>query len=205
MKLRETPLKDAWLIDLERKGDSRGFFARLFCEQDFADAGLESDFVQINDSLSAKAGTLRGLHYQLPPFTEVKVVRCIRGSLWDCIVDLRPDSPTFKKWFGVTLSADNRTMLYVPRGFAHGFVSLQDDAEVMYLVSATYAPEYERGVRWDDPAFAIDWPCQPAEISDKDGSWPYLEPDYHRVEALRTAGLTVGSPRGGFTATGDWR
>src|SRR3546814_5583832 len=148
MALRETPLDGAWLIDLARKRDSRVFFARLFCEQEFAAAGLEADCVQINDSLSARAGTLRGLHYQRPSFTEGKVCRCIRGALWDCIVDLRPDSPTFKKWFGVTLSADNRTMLYVPRGFAHGFITLSDDVEAIYLVSAPYAPEFERGLRW---------------------------------------------------------
>jgi dTDP-4-dehydrorhamnose 3,5-epimerase len=185
MELRETPLSGAFLIDLARKGDSRGFFARLFCERAFASLGLESAFVQINDSLSARMGTLRGLHYQLPPFQEVKVVRCIRGALWDCIVDLRPGSPTFKRWFGVTLSADNRTMLYVPRGFAHGFVTLSDDAEVIYLVSAPYAPDHERGLRWDDPAIGIDWPQQPAEMSDKDRDWPLFDPSYHRVEELR--------------------
>lgn len=185
MQLRETPLSGAWLIDLERKGDSRGFFARLFCERAFAEAGLEASFVQINDSLSASQGTLRGLHYQLPPHQEVKVVRCIRGSLWDCIVDLRPDSPTFKQWFGATLSAENRVMLYVPRGFAHGFITLTDDAEVIYLVSAPYAPEHERGLRWDDPAIGIDWPRVPTEMSDKDRNWPSLDPAWHRIEDLR--------------------
>lgn len=185
MQLRETPLSGAFVIDLSRRGDSRGFFARLFCEEAFAAAGLEANYVQINDSLSSKAGTLRGLHYQLPPFQEVKVVRCIRGALWDCIVDLRPGSPTFKRWFGVILSAENRTMLYVPRGFAHGFVTLSDDAEVIYLVSAPYAPEHERGLRWNDPALAIGWPQQPTEISDKDANWPLFDPAYHRVGELR--------------------
>lgn len=203
MKLQETSLRDAWLLDLDRKGDSRGFFARLFCEQEFEAAGLEAGFVQINDSLSAKAGTLRGLHYQLPPFSEVKVVRCIRGALWDCIVDLRPDSPTFRKWFGVTLSAENRTMLYVPRGFAHGFVTLKDDAEVIYLVSAPYAPDHERGLRWNDPAFAIEWPREPAEMSDKDAGWPLFDPDYHRVEALRSPPLAGRAGEGSLTAVGE--
>lgn len=196
MELRETPLSGAFLIDLNRKGDSRGFFARLFCEKAFADLGLESDFVQINDSLSASMGTLRGLHYQLPPYQEVKVVRCIRGALWDCIVDLRPQSPTFKQWFGVTLSADNRTMLYVPRGFAHGFVTLSDDAEVIYLVSAPYAPEHERGLRWDDPAIGIDWPRHPVEMSEKDANWPSLDPAYHRIDELRMpTGAAAAEPR----------
>ena len=185
MELRETPLSGAFLIDLSRRGDSRGFFARLFCEKEFAAAGLEANYVQINDSLSSNAGTLRGLHYQLPPFQEVKVVRCIRGALWDCIVDLRPASPTFKRWFGVTLSADNRTMLYVPRGFAHGFITLSEDAEVVYLVSAPYAPEHERGLRWSDPELAIEWPRQPAEMSDKDAGWPLFDPAYHRIAELR--------------------
>ncbi|RCS25662.1 dTDP-4-dehydrorhamnose 3,5-epimerase [Phyllobacterium salinisoli] len=186
MIFRETGLKDARLIDLTTRGDERGFFARLFCENEFGSAGLETDFVQINTSLSAKAGTLRGMHYQLMPSAEVKVVRCIRGALWDCIVDLRPHSPTFGKWFGATLSAENRTMLYVPRGFAHGFITLTDDVEALYLVSAFYAPEQERGLRWDDPFFAIEWPCQPVEISAKDGSWPSFDPDYHGVEGFRS-------------------
>src|SRR3546814_379767 len=191
MELRETALDGGWLIGLARKGDSRGFFARLFCEQEIAAAGREAGFVQINDSLSARAGTLRGLHYQLPSFTEVKVVRCIRGALWDCIVDLRPDSPTFKKWFGVTLSADNRTMLYVPRGFAHGFITLSDDAEAIYLVSAPYAPAFERGLRWNDPHFAIAWPRQPVELSEKDGNWPLFDPAYHRADELRAPALAA--------------
>lgn len=186
MIFRETTLKDAWLIELEKRGDDRGFFARVFCQNEFADAGLIKDFVQINTSLSAKAGTLRGMHYQLPPASEVKIVRCIRGALWDCIVDLRPDSPTFGKWFGHELSAENRTMMYVPQGFAHGFITLTDDAEAFYLVSAFYKPEAERGLRWNDPRFAIEWPRQPLEISQKDGNWPLFDPEYHGVEAFRS-------------------
>jgi len=185
MEFRETPLKDAFLVDLTAFRDERGFFARLFCADEFRSAGLEPEFVQINNSMSSKAGTLRGLHYQLPPMAEVKVIRCIHGALWDCIIDLRPDSPTFGRWFGTTLSAENRTMLYVPRGFAHGFITLTDDAEALYLVSARYAPERERGLRWNDPRFAIEWPRQPTEISDKDRSWPSFDPEYHGVEAFR--------------------
>jgi dTDP-4-dehydrorhamnose 3,5-epimerase len=188
MIFHETGLRDAWLIDLERKGDERGFFARLFCENEFGAAGLETQFVQINTSLSARAGTLRGMHYQLAPSAEVKVVRCIRGALWDCIIDLRPQSATFGKWFGATLSAENRTMMYVPRGFAHGFITLTDDVEAFYLVSAFYAPEQERGLRWDDPFFGIEWPREPVEISAKDRAWPSFDPEYHGVEGFRSLG-----------------
>ena len=185
MIFHETRLPGAWLIDLDKKGDDRGFFARVFCDQEFAEKDLETGFVQINTSLSAVAGTLRGMHYQLSPSAEVKVVRCIRGSLWDCIVDLRPDLPSFGKWFGATLSAENRTMMYVPRGFAHGFVTLSDNAEALYLVSDRYAPESERGLRWDDSRFGIEWPIQPVEISAKDRSWPSFDPEYHGIEKFR--------------------
>ncbi len=186
MIFRETGLEGAWLVELEKKTDDRGFFARLHCKEEFKSAGLECDFVQINTSLSSTAGTLRGMHYQLPPAAEVKLVRCIRGELWDCIVDLRPDSPTFAKWFGANLSADNRTMMYVPRGFAHGFITLSDDAEALYLVSATYAPDLERGLHWNDPAFAIGWPRMPSKISAKDDSWRRLDLKWHGIEDFRS-------------------
>ncbi len=185
MLFHETPLAGAYLIEQERRGDARGFFARYFCEKEFGDKGLETRFVQINNSLSAKAGTLRGLHYQLPPAAEVKVVRCVRGALWDAIVDLRPDSPTFRKWFGAELNAENRLMMYVPRGFAHAILTLSDDAEAIYLVSSFYGPEQERGVRWNDPAIGIEWPRQPIEISDKDAKWPDLDSGYHGLEQMR--------------------
>lgn len=175
MIFQPTALAGAYLIELERRGDERGFFARAFCRDEFASAGLETRFAQMNDSLSARAGTLRGLHFQLPPAAEVKVVRCIRGSLWDCIVDLRPASPSYLQWIGVELSAENRRMLYVPRGFAHGFVTLQDDTEAFYLVSDRYAPEHERGLRWDDPRLGIRWPRAPVELSAKDAAWPALD------------------------------
>jgi dTDP-4-dehydrorhamnose 3,5-epimerase len=186
MLFRETPLKDAWLIDLSPRGDDRGFFARLFCENEFRTAGLEANFVQINTSFTAKAGTLRGMHYQLPPSAEVKLVRCVRGIMWDCIIDLRPPSPTFGEWFGATLSAENRTMMYVPRGFAHGFITLSDHVEVFYLVNAFYTPELERGLRWDDPCFGIEWPRQPVEMSPKDSSWRPFEAEYHGIAQLGT-------------------
>jgi len=178
------PLAGAYTIDLEKRGDDRGFFARLFCEREFADLGLESRFIQANTSLSAKRGTLRGMHFQLPPAAEVKVVRCIRGALFDVIIDLRPDSPTFTRWFGAELSAENRTMMYVPRGFAHGFITLTDDSEVLYLVSAAYSPGEERGARHDDPRFGIDWPLAPTEMSDKDRAWPDYDPEFHGAAAL---------------------
>jgi dTDP-4-dehydrorhamnose 3,5-epimerase len=180
-----TPLAGAHLVDLEKRGDARGFFARVFCEREFAAAGLETRFVQVNNSLSAKRGTLRGLHYQLPPAAEVKLVRCLKGALWDVIVDLRPDSPTFRRWFGAELTAENRRMMYVPRGFAHAILTLTDETEALYLVSAFYAPEQERGVRWNDPAIGIEWPLTPVEISPKDAAWPDLSPEFHQLERLR--------------------
>lgn len=172
MKFTETPLVGAWVIDLEKRGDDRGFFARVFCEREFEEHGLVTRFVQVNNSLSADRGTLRGMHYQLPPRAETKLVRCIRGALYDQILDLRPDSPTCGKSFGVELTAENRTMLYVPKGFAHGFVTLEPDTEAFYFVDEFYAPELERGVRYDDPQFDLSWPVEPAVISDKDRERP---------------------------------
>ena len=176
MIFTETPLPGAYLIDLEKRGDARGFFARAFCRNEFAAHGLESDFVQINNSLSVERGTLRGLHYQLAPAAEVKLVRCIAGALYDVILDLRPEMPSFGRWFGAELTAENRRMMYVPRGFAHGFLTLSEDCEALYLVSAFYMPELERGVRWNDPRFAIEWPSAPVVISDKDRDRPDFDP-----------------------------
>jgi dTDP-4-dehydrorhamnose 3,5-epimerase len=185
MKFHQGTVDDARLVELEKRGDERGFFARLFCEHEFGAEGLETRFVQANNSLSGAAGTLRGLHYQLGASAEVKLVRCIKGALFDAIVDLRPDSPTFRKWFGAALTAENRLMMYVPRGFAHAILTLEPDTEALYLVSAFYDPAAERGVRWNDPAFAIDWPIEPVEISAKDANWPLFDPDFHQVEQLR--------------------
>lgn len=185
MIFNSTPLKDAFTIDLEKRGDDRGFFARFFCVDEFSKAGLESRFVQVNNSLSTTRGTLRGMHYQLGDSAEVKIVRCIRGKVWDAIIDLRPDSPTYSKWFGAELSDENRRMMYVPRGFAHGILTLTDHAELLYLVSNFYAPSAERGIRWNDQAFAIDWPIRPTEISQKDGAWPDFNAEYHGIEAMR--------------------
>lgn len=171
MKFEETPLRGAYIIELEKRGDERGFFARYFCEKEYRDQGLNPRIAQINNSLSAEAGTLRGMHYQVAPKQEVKVVRCLRGCLLDVIIDLRPESETFCKYFAVELSAENRKMLYVPEGFAHGFLTMRDDTEALYLVSEFYSPEHERGVRWNDPAFGIDWPREPSTISEKDRGW----------------------------------
>lgn len=175
MLYRETGLDGAYVIDLEKRGDERGFFARFFCAEEFSTKGLKTQFVQVNNSLSAQKGTLRGLHYQLAPKAEVKVVRCIQGALWDVIVDMRPSSPTYKKWFGTELTAENRRMMYVPEGFAHGFITLQDNTEALYLVSEYYSPELERGIRYDDAELQIEWPISPVVISDKDLKHPPLE------------------------------
>jgi dTDP-4-dehydrorhamnose 3,5-epimerase len=179
MIFTETPLKGAYLIDLEQHGDERGFFARVFCEREFAEHGLATRIVQTNDSLSACKGTLRGMHYQLAPKSETKVVRCLHGALHDIILDLRPDSPTFGQTFGADLTADNHRMMYVPKGFAHGFITLADGTEAFYLVDEFYAPECERGVRWDDPRFAIPWPSQPVVISEKDRGYRDFDPAWH--------------------------
>jgi dTDP-4-dehydrorhamnose 3,5-epimerase len=173
MIFTETELPGAYVIDLEPIEDARGFFARAWCEREFAEHGLETRVAQCNLSSNSHKGTLRGMHFQVAPHDEVKVIRCIRGALYDVIVDLRADSPGFRRWVGVELTQDNRRMLYVPRGFAHGFQTLVDDTETFYMVSDFYTPGAEGGVRWDDPAFGIAWPLgPPTVISDKDASWP---------------------------------
>lgn len=172
MRFVACELGGAFVVELERREDSRGFFARAWCRREFAEHGLVTEIAQINTSLSKQRGTLRGLHRQLPPHGETKLVRCTAGALYDVIVDLRPDSPTFKRWIGIELSAANDRMLYVPAGFAHGFVTLTDDTVATYLVSEFYTPAAESGVRWDDPAFGIVWPVPIEAISDKDREWP---------------------------------
>lgn len=179
MLFKTTPLKDVYLIELEKREDERGFFARFFCSTEFANQQLPKSFVQINNSLSHHKGTLRGMHYQLAPKAETKVVRCIQGSLYDVVIDLRPHSPTYKKSFGTVLSASNRSMMLVPEGFAHGFLTLEDNTEALYLVTEYYASNLERGIRWNDPSFKIDWPSAPLIISDKDTKHPDFNPSYH--------------------------
>ena len=174
MKFVPTPLAGAYVIELDKREDERGFFARLFCEREFAEAGLETRFVQINNSLSRDRGTLRGMHYQLGDAAEVKLVRCAAGALYDVIVDLRPDSPTYLENIGVELTARNRWALYVPEMFAHGLQTLEDDTEVFYQISAFYAPDKAVGLRADDPRLAIRWPLPVTDISERDRSWPLL-------------------------------
>jgi dTDP-4-dehydrorhamnose 3,5-epimerase len=179
MFFNPTPLLGAYLIDLDKKEDERGFFARTFCEHEFSEHNLVSRICQVNNSLSKRKGTLRGMHYQLAPKAETKIVRCTRGALYDVILDLRTDSPTFGKNFGAELTADNRRMMYVPKGFAHGFITLVDDTEALYLVDEFYSPENERGLRYDDPKFQLQWPAEPTVISERDKSHPSFDPIWH--------------------------
>jgi dTDP-4-dehydrorhamnose 3,5-epimerase len=172
MKFTPTELAGATVIDLERREDSRGWFARVYCEREFAQAGLPVRVAQTNMSLTRRKGTLRGMHFQVAPHAEDKLVRCVQGAIWDAIVDLRPDSPTYCRWIGVELSEANGRMLLVPKGFAHGFVTLTDDCAVTYQVSEFYTPAAERGARYDDPTFGIAWPVPVLDMSDKDRTWP---------------------------------
>jgi dTDP-4-dehydrorhamnose 3,5-epimerase len=172
MIFTETPLAGAFVIDIEPIEDERGFFARTFCAEDFAARGLNGQFVQANTSRAQHAGTVRGLHYQVDPAAEAKLMRCVRGAIFDVIVDMREGSATRGKWFGIELTPENRRALYVPEYFAHGFMSLMDGTEVYYKTSAAYNPNAERGLRYNDPSIGIEWPMQVASVSDKDMSWP---------------------------------
>jgi dTDP-4-dehydrorhamnose 3,5-epimerase len=172
MRFSNTELCGACLIEPTPARDERGFFARTFCVKEFKQQGLTTRFVQHNVSQSARRGTLRGMHFQSAPHGEVKVVTCLKGAIWDVIIDLRPKSQTYRQWRGFELTAGNRHQLYVPKGFAHGFQTLCDDVEVGYLISAFYAPAAASGVRYDDPAFAIAWPLPVSAISEKDRAWP---------------------------------
>ena len=168
----ETKLKGAFVIELEKYSDDRGFFSRAWCQKEFKEQGINSRFVQANIGFSKNSGTIRGIHYQIAPFEEAKLVRCIRGAIFDVVLDLRPELPSFKQWFGVELSDENRKMLYVPEGCAHGYQALVDNTEVFYQVSQVYSPESERGIRWNDPEFDIEWPIdEDLVISEKDQNW----------------------------------
>jgi dTDP-4-dehydrorhamnose 3,5-epimerase len=168
----ETKLKGAFVIEIQKLTDNRGFFARSWCQNEFSEHGLTARILQVNISYNIKKGTLRGMHYQATPYEETKLVRCTKGAIYDVIIDLRPDSPTYSQWIGVHLTADNYKMLYVPENFAHGFQVLEDNTEATYQVSQFYTPGSERGIRWDDPKFGIDWPMEVRVISEKDESWP---------------------------------
>jgi len=168
MIFKETKLEGNYLINLQLKEDERGFFARYYCKKEFSQKGLNTKWVQINTSASKEVGTLRGLHYQREPNAEVKLVRCLKGSIWDVVVDLREKSKTFGKWFAAKLSDENRTMMYVPKGFAHGFISLEPNSEILYFVSDFYAPNLEGTLIWNDKKVEINWPIEPKVVSDKD-------------------------------------
>jgi dTDP-4-dehydrorhamnose 3,5-epimerase len=175
MIFTEASLPGAYVIDLEKRGDDRGYFARAFCAREFAEQGLATVFVQANMSLNRVTGTLRGLHFQSAPAQETKLVRCVTGALYDVIVDIRPDSPTHLQSFGVELTAENGRALYVPKGFAHGFLTLLPDTTASYMVDEFYTPDAEGGLRYDDPALGLDWPGEVHVISPKDAAWPLLE------------------------------
>lgn len=175
MKFHPLAVEGAWIVEMEPHSDERGWFARAFCATEFEARGLETRWVQANMSRSRHALTLRGMHWQRPPLEEVKLVRCARGRLWDVVADLRPDSPTFRRWAAVELDSERLRWVYVPRGCAHGFLTLEDDSEAFYLVSAFYAPESEMGLRWDDPFLSIEWPRAPLVVSEKDRNWPAFQ------------------------------
>ena len=175
MNFYETPVRGSFIVELEPQNDARGSFARAFCAQEFEAHGLNPVIAQANLSGNYMKGTMRGLHYQIAPATEEKLVRCIRGSIYDVIVDLRPGSSTYLSWYGLELSPENGRALYVPAMCAHGCQSLTDDTEILYLISGAHSPEYARGIRYDDPALSIEWPLPVTMVSDKDASWPLLD------------------------------
>jgi dTDP-4-dehydrorhamnose 3,5-epimerase len=176
MKFTACPIAGAWLVDVERSADERGFFARTQCINEFAAHGLDGAFRQSSISFNQKRGTLRGMHYQVSPNAERKLVRCTAGAVYDVMVDMRPSSATFRRWFGTELSAGNRRALYIPEGVAHGFLSLGDETEVLYMISADYVPASARGFRWNDAAIGIAWPFKPAVISARDAGLPAFDP-----------------------------
>ncbi|MFL5482815.1 MAG: dTDP-4-dehydrorhamnose 3,5-epimerase [Gemmatimonadaceae bacterium] len=172
MIFRATPLSGAFVVHTERHEDDRGFFARTWCRREFERMGLNTELSQCNVSYNRRRGTLRGMHWQAHPFAEAKLIRCTRGTIWDVIIDLRDDSPTYTEYFGVPLSAENARALYVPEGMAHGFVTLEDDCEVFYQMSQFYEPASARGVRWNDPAFSIKWPMSDPILHPRDAAYP---------------------------------
>jgi dTDP-4-dehydrorhamnose 3,5-epimerase len=175
MIFTETILKGSYEISLTPHGDSRGWFARTYCKKEFEQIGHQKEWVQLNHSFSSQKGTVRGMHFQYAPFTEIKMLRCIAGSVYDVIVDLRKDSPTFLKWFGTELSAENKKMLYIPAGFAHGFQTLTDDVELIYHHTEFYTPSAEAGIRYNDSAINIEWPLAVSEISERDTNHPLID------------------------------
>jgi dTDP-4-dehydrorhamnose 3,5-epimerase len=174
MIFTETPLRGALVVDIEPQRDERGFFARTFCADELASHGLCPEVTQCSISFNVKAGTLRGMHFQATPHDEDKLVRCVSGAIFDVIVDIRTDSATYRRWLGFELSAENRRALYVPKGFAHGFITLTDATEVLYMISVPFVQDFSRGFRWNDPAVGIAWPKAPTVISERDANYPFL-------------------------------
>jgi dTDP-4-dehydrorhamnose 3,5-epimerase len=176
-----TPLKGSYIIELEQFTDNRGWFARYFCKKEFEKINHNKEWVQMNHSFTIKKGTIRGMHYQVAPYMEIKMIRCIAGVVFDVIVDLRKDSSTFLQWFGIELSAQNKKMIYIPGGFAHGFQSLSDDAELLYHHSEYYTPGAEGGIKYDDPRINIEWPLSVSIISDRDSAHPYFDNNFKGI------------------------
>jgi len=168
----ETELQGAFVVKLEKFEDERGFFARSWCRREFESQGLNPNLLQCNISFNRKKGTLRGMHYQAPPNEEAKLVRCTMGAIYDVIIDLRPDSSTFKQWISLEMTSENKKMIYIPEHFAHGFITLEDNTEVFYQMSEFYAPDFARGIRWNDPVFRIQWPIEPVTLSEADRNFP---------------------------------
>lgn len=168
MIFHKQKIPDLYTVELDKIGDDRGFFARFFCIDEYKDLGLDVNIVQMNNSFTKEKHTLRGMHYQVPPKAEARIVRCLKGSIYDMVLDLRPESPTYGEPFGIELSAENRKMTYIPAGCAHGFMTLENDTEILYLVTEFYSPDYERIIRWNDPSFNMKWPVEPEHLSEKD-------------------------------------
>jgi dTDP-4-dehydrorhamnose 3,5-epimerase len=181
MKFSETPLAGAYTIELSPFYDDRGWFVRTFSKDEFKNIGFAGEWVQMNHSFTAKAGTIRGMHYQFPPYREIKMVRCIRGEVFDVIIDLRKESPTFLRWFGIKLSLSNMNMIYIPEGFAHGFQALTDSCELIYSHSEFYMPGHEGGIRYDDTLVSIEWPSGVTMISDRDNNHPALTESFKGI------------------------
>jgi dTDP-4-dehydrorhamnose 3,5-epimerase len=181
MKFLDTGLKGAYIIELEPRRDERGLFARTFCKREFSEINHTKEFVQFNHSMSSQKGTLRGMHFQIPPSAEIKLIRCIRGAVLDVIIDLRKGSPTFLKHIQVVLSEENMNMIYVPEGFAHGFQTLEDNTQMIYHHTEYYSPENERGLNFNDPTFNITWPLEPINLSEKDKKNPYIDNNFKGI------------------------
>ncbi len=178
----ETPLRGVYVIEPNAFVDHRGFFARMFCSEELKEHGLKYDLVQANHSGSRRKGTIRGMHYQLPPHAETKIVKCVKGRVYDVVIDVRKNSPTFLQWYGIELNMENKKQLYIPEGFAHGFQALEDDAEIIYLVTAFYTMEFERGVRFNDAAIGIEWPLKEnIIISEKDNNIPLIDDGFKGI------------------------